>query len=156
MRVWKTAVVAIGVVLLPRAAGAFDLTGTWVGKLSCRGNLVGKKDNVSAAPSTLLVTQNAGFLLSADGIFYAADAIADPAKPTRGEIAIIRCGTTAQSGEFGGEIGRMKVSTNPAKGTGTLSGTSYRTDVLVASSVYTCRWSYKRISTTPPPLSPCP
>lgn len=144
--------------LTPLPASAFDLTGTWSGRVSCSGVLAGRKQMIKRAPSTLLIQQSAGVHISADGIFYNANDIADLTRPTRGELAVVRCGTSSNlsGGEFGGEFGRFKVSTNPAKGTGSLRGTSIRTDIVLASTVYTCKWSYKRTSLSVPPLDGCP
>jgi hypothetical protein len=152
-------VVLLSVVgFVPTRATAFDLTGTWLGKVSCSGVLAGHKRILKRSPSTLLISQSGGLHVSADGIFYNGGDIADPVRPSRGELAVIRCGTSPNlsGGDFGGEFGRLKVTTNPLKGTGSLRGTSLRTDVILASSVYTCRWSYKRVNTDPPALDSCP
>jgi hypothetical protein len=49
----------------------------------------------------------------------------------------------------------MKVTTNASKGTGSLSGTSLKASVLIARSVFTCRWAFKRISAAPVVLEGC-
>jgi hypothetical protein len=153
---WMVAI-AVGLLTsMPTPAAAFDLTGQWTGKIICRGVLAGEKASLTSAPSTLLIDQSAGLQLSADGVFYKGEEFPDPTHPTRGQVSIIRCGTNTEGAEFGGELGRLKVITNPAKRTGSLGGTTFRTDVLIASSVYTCKWTYKRVTTAPPALEGCP
>jgi len=159
MRMRGGGTVAIGVVLLtvmPVRAPAFDLTGQWVGKMTCKGILAGEKASLTRAPSTLLIAQSAGLQLSVDGVFYKGEEFPDLSHPTRGQVSLIRCGTNTEGADFGGELGRLKAITKPEKRTGSLSGTSFRTDVLLASSVYTCKWAYKRVSTDPPVLEGCP
>jgi hypothetical protein len=142
--------------MMPMRASAFDLTGQWIGKMTCKGILAGEKASLTSKPSTLLIDQSAGLQLSVDGVFYKGEEFPDPSHPTRGQVSVIRCGTNTEGADFGGALGRLKVITNPEKRTGSLGGTSFRTDVLLASSVYTCRWAYKRVSTEPPSLEGCP
>ena len=150
--------IVIAVALVPVPASAFDLTGRWVGRISCSGLLEGQPRRIQNAPSTMLVNDRDGLRITVDGIGYNGEEIPSPTRPTRGEAAVIRCGSspTLSGGEFGGEFGRMKVSTAPEKGTGSFRGTSIRTDIVLASTVYTCRWSYKRVTTEVPPLESCP
>ena len=149
---------ATGVLLAATSAAAFDLTGVWQGKISCSGILEGHPRKVSKSPSTMFINESDGLRISVDGIGYNGKEIPSLTKPTRGEVALIRCGSspTLSGGEFSGEFGRMKVATKPDKGTGAFRGLSLRTDVVLASSVYTCRWSYKRVSTSAPTLESCP
>ena len=140
-------------------AAALELAGVWEGKMSCKGILEGHPRKVTKSPSTMFINETAGGLhLSVDGIGYNGKEIPSLTKPTRGEVALIRCGSspTLSGGEFSGEFARIKVATKPEKGTGSFKGTSLRTDVVLASSVYTCRWSYKRVSTSAPTLESCP
>ena len=141
---------------VPGRGSAFDLTGEWSGKLICKGILGSAKASLTRVPSTLLIDQSAGLQLSVDGVFYKGEEFPDATHPTRGQLSVIRCGTNTEGADFGGELGRLKVITNPQKRTGSLGGTSFRTDVLIASSVYTCKWTYKRVSTAPPALQGCP
>ncbi len=153
---WMVAMAVGLLTMTPVRASAFDLTGQWIGKMTCKGVLAGEKTSLTRAPSTLLIEQSAGLQLSVDGVFYKGEEFPDPSHATRGQVSVIRCGTNTEGADFGGELGRLKVLTNPEKRTGSLSGTSFRTDVLLASSVYTCKWTYKRISTQPPSLEGCP
>jgi len=152
---WALGAALLAAITAGRAI-AFDLTGQWSGRLTCKGIVGAQKRTFTTAPSTLLITESPVLEISADGVFYNGEEFPDPSHPSRGEIAIIRCGTTSSFGEFGGEFGRLRVSVNPAKGSGSLGGMSLRTDVVVASSVYTCRWAYKRVSTQQPVLESCP
>jgi len=150
------AVLAVGVMLAGGPAAAFDIRGTWTGSVNCKGIFNGAPQSVTSS-STLLIDNNGELELAIDAFHYSGLAIFDPAKPDKGNLAIIRCDTNAtrSSGEFGGELGRLKVSTRPAKGTGSISGTSYRFSVLLADSLFTCRWSFKRTSTDHPTLAGC-
>jgi hypothetical protein len=155
MRSWAGATtLALAVVLPALPAWAFDLNGTWAGKITCRGIFDGERRTVASTP-TLLVDDGASLQLAADGIHYAAVAYPDPTHPDKGEIAIIRCDTssTRSGGEFGGEFGRLKVSTRSTKGS--LSGTTFKAGVLLARSLYTCRWRFKRTTIERPPLDDC-
>lgn len=137
-------------------AAAFDLGGTWAGKISCQGVFNGASQSLTLTP-TLLIDGSSSFDLAVDGVHYTAVPYPAAGKPDKGEIAVVQCGTSAtvSGGEFGGEFGRMKVATNPVKGTGSLSGTSFRASELFAASLYTCRWSFKRVSAAPVAVGGC-
>ena len=154
---WGGVVVALlGLVIAAPDARAFDLTGTWVGKIACRGRLNGNRDVLTIKPSTLLVSELPTLRLSADGLFYTAIEFPDISDPRRGEVALIRCDTSPvrSGGEFGGEFGRMKVKARPDTGAGTITGTTLRATVAPASTIYTCHWAYKRVDTADPGLDP--
>jgi len=146
----------LGNVLAPDPAAAFDIHGTWTGSVTCKGIFDGAPQTISSS-STLLIDDNGTLQLAIDAFHYSGLAFFDPAKPDKGELVVIRCDTNGNrtSAEFGGEFGRLKVSTKPSKGTGSISGTSYRASILIADSVYTCKWSYKRLNTNHPGLGGC-
>jgi len=150
------AVFAAGFALVAGPAFAFDINGTWAGKISCKGIFDGEPQTLTLLP-TLLIDDTGELQLAVDGVHYAGLAFPDPAHPDKGQLAIVRCGTssTRSSDAFGGEFGRLKVSTKPSKGTGSLSGATYRASVLLATSVYTCKWSFKRMTTDHPTLAGC-
>jgi len=157
---WRArAIVALfgaGVALVTGSASAFDINGTWEGKITCKGIFDGAPQTLTVAP-TVYVDDSSVLQIAVDGLHFSALAFFDPAKPDKGQLAIIRCDTNGirSSGEFGGEFGRLKVSTKPSKGTGSISGTSYRASVLFVNSVYTCKWSLKRQTTDHPTLGAC-
>jgi hypothetical protein len=137
-------------------AAAFDLNGTWAGKITCKGIVDGARASVTYSP-TLLIDDGATLQLAADGIHYSAAEYPNPLNADKGEIAVIRCDTssTRSGAEFGGEFGRLKVTTKPDKGTGSITGTSLKAAVLLQQSVYTCHWSFKRLTVARPPLDGC-
>ncbi len=145
-----------GFALVTGSAFAFDIDGTWAGKISCKGIFGGEPQTVTLSPN-LLIDDSGELQLSVDGVHYAGLAFFAAAKPDKGELALVRCGTTAvrSSDQFGGEFGRLKVSTKRSSGAGSLSGTTYRASVLFANSLYTCKWSFKRTSTSHPTLAGC-
>ena len=137
-------------------AAAFDLSGTWTGKVTCRGTFDGAPQ-ATTSTSTLLVDDGGSTLdLAVDGVHFSAASYPAAGHEQKGEIAVIRCDTNStRSADFGGEFGRLRVATNPSKGTGSIAGTSFKASVLVASSVFTCHWAFKRISTAPVTLQGC-
>jgi hypothetical protein len=154
------AVLSLGVLVfaaLPTASGAFDLTGTWVGRWSCQG-FEGVPFKSSRKPSILLISQTGNSLAaSIDGAFaYNGGAIPDVRAPnTRGEVALLQCATDSlphQGGES--EILRAKVNVDPQQGSGSFKGLA----VLESDfpDVLTCKYSYKRVDTDDPGLSACP
>jgi hypothetical protein len=141
---------------LAAPAAAFDLDGTWAGKVTCRGRFNGAPQTMTST-STLLVEDDGSSLeLAVDGVHYSGASYPLPARPDKGEVAVIRCDTNStRSADFGGEFGRLKVGTSASKGTGSLSGTSFKASVLIARSVFTCHWAFKRISIVPVALEGC-
>lgn len=93
-----------------------------------------------------------GASISFSGTLYSYNgiAVADAKKPDKGDVMLTICGTDDDlgSGEFD-ELGRFKVTTKPAKGSGAISGFS----VYSANNppeAYTCKWKLKRTSTSAP------
>jgi hypothetical protein len=150
------ALLGAGIALVAGSAAAFDINGTWEGKITCKGIFDGAPQTLTVAP-TVYVDDSSVLQIAVDGVHFSALPFFDPAKPDKGEVAVIRCDTNGirTSGEFGGEFGRLKVSTKAGKGTGSISGTSYRASVLFVNSVYTCKWSLKRSTTDHPILTGC-
>jgi hypothetical protein len=157
MRLWLALVAAAA---LAQPAAAFDLTGTWTGKQTCKGSSVGEKIKFSFA-SELLITQTGGDLVihvvSDSGTdVYQGAAIDDLVKPQNGAVYFVHCGTTdiPETGDQFDENGRASVKTKEAAGTGSLKGTStfFNNEPEVAS----CKWSYKRTNATDPVVTGCP
>lgn len=140
------------------AAGAFDLTGNWVGSWSCTEFDLGTKTKDGEPESTLAVTSlgNGTFRGIIDNNYSIRGIeIADIAKPEKGEIAWAHCGTSDDLAENNdSELGRWKVSTT-AEGRGTISGTSVWS--LGFGHVATCKYKYTRQNLANPNLTyPCP
>ena len=148
-----TAAVAGALVLASApAARAFDISGTWAGLYKCKGTFDGEKDSFTQVVG-MIVTQidsTFGAAVSFDQAAYGftGTAIASATKPANGVVTLTSCDTDndLSSGEFD-ELARLTVKTNPAKGTGTLSGTSILTSTDPALQSYLCKWKLKR--TTP-------
>jgi len=143
------------------AVWAFDISGHWTGTYKCTGNLQGAKNKYtetldasitqsgSAVGASIVFNSGAPFL-------YSGFALGGP-KPDNGDLMVDAC-TTDNNPESGlyDEIGRLTVKTKPAKGTGTLSGTSNYSGPS-PPQIYTCKWKLKRISPTDPGVATtCP
>ena len=156
MRPWLPIALAAA---LAQPAAAFDLTGTWTGKQTCKGSSAGEKFSFSI-PSTLLVTQTGAALnihvVSDTGTdIYQGIGIDSTAKPVNGDAYFVHCGTTdvPETGDDFDESGRATVKTNES-GTGSFKGTSafFNSEPEVAS----CKWSYKRTDAADPAVTGCP
>jgi hypothetical protein len=136
---------------------AFDLNGTWTGKISCKGVFNGAAQTLSSAPTLLVDDGGTTLELAVDGVHYSAASYPTTGHPEKGEIALIRCDTnsTRSGGDFGGEFGRMKITTKASTGSGSISGTSFRASILIAPSLATCKWSFKRVNPTRVGLDGC-
>jgi len=157
MRTWRW---QLGVVVAPIALGALaaasDLSGTWTGKVSCRGTFDGVPQTTTSASTLLVEDGGTSLTLAVDGVHYNGASYPAPANPAKGEIAVIRCDTNStRSADFGGEFGRLRVMTNASTGKGTLAGTTLKASVLVGRTLSTCHWAFKRISAAPVVLGPC-
>jgi hypothetical protein len=149
----------LGVAVTP--AHAFDLTGHWTGKWSCKG-FDSTKFTSGNKGSTMDVTQVAGTFAIAidaatDNFTYNAVAIPDLNKPNeKGEVALLGChvGTTLPAPPLDGELVRASVKTK-ANGKATFTGTSVFADNF--PEVGTCKYSYKRVpGSADPGLAACP
>jgi hypothetical protein len=140
---------------------AFELDGHWSGTYKCKGNFGGEKDAYEdALEADITQTGTAvGALITFSGTPYSYNglAVADAAKPDKGDLMLTICGTDDDlgSGEFD-ELGRFKVTTKPAKGSGAISGVSLYASTNPAQA-YTCKWKLKRTSTSAPAVpTSCP
>lgn len=143
------------------AAHAFDLTGHWVGKWSCKG-FDGTRFTDVNKTSTLAITQTGNALtIDEDGRFLVGAAIPDAAKPNeKGEVALITCGinTVFALEDEDSEVIRASVKAKPAVVKATLKGLGVLENNLTqfGQEIQTCKYSYKRIDVTPPGLNGCP
>jgi len=144
-------------VVTPPAAHAFNLTGTWIGKWSCKG-FGGSKFTSDNKTSTLRLTQT-GNVIAADldnGDFhYNGAMIADTAKPEKGEAVFLSCGTdnVPQSGSEA-EIIRAAVKTKLGTFKASFKGTSIFESNF--GDVGSCKYTFKRRNTIDPNVVGCP
>jgi hypothetical protein len=139
---------------------AFDLTGTWTGKIACK-DFDGRRFGEKFTELILHVTQT-GDLLAVnldDFDFYNGRAIPDAGDADRGEVVLSHCGTDDLPAQGTiGEIVRARVSSQPGSGAGRLKALSIFEGLTVqpAPQTGTCKWSFKRTSTADPAAQPCP
>jgi hypothetical protein len=149
--------------LLPGPALAFDLTGTWQGKASCKGLADGETFKRSKFEVSAGVSQSGrdvninfaglSFVTGASGI-----AVPSSKKPEKGELGFVSCGTEPEP--IFGVTGRAKVATTPSKGTGTIKFTAVVAgkdigDLGVNDAVFTCTGAMKRTATADPAIGGC-
>ena len=163
-----TTLLILGAAIAP--AHAFDLTGHWVGKFTCK-RYDGTKLTFGNKNSTLDITQ-AGSVLAAnidaaipppDGdLSYNGVAILDQKSPdTKGEVVLYGChlaNTPAPIDPPGtpldGELARAAVKTKVGIFKATLKAVSIFQDDK--PEVGSCKYSYKRIDTIDPAVPACP
>jgi hypothetical protein len=144
------------VLAAPAPSHAFDLTGTWQGKQTCRGfDFVGlgAKFNLLA---DITVSQDGDEVFARIGDSdYAGRKIDDPNKPERGRLYLVRCTTdnvpgTALETDWD-ETADITVKTK-ATGSGTIKGFSTFIDI---DGIGSCKWKFKRIGVVDPVLTGC-
>jgi hypothetical protein len=151
-----------------RRANAFDATGHWVGKWSCKsfsapftqnGKLVNKY-TLSNSDSTLDITQTQTFAAVIDRFSGASfyNAVAVPAvkdAANNGNIILLSCnlGTTLpQQGVI--ELMQASIKTKTGTFKATFKGTSIFADHFPEAAI--CKYSYKRMDTNDPQAGACP
>ena len=153
--------------LLPLAAllalaapsAAFDLTGTWAGKQTCRG-FDGAGFSFKIAESTLEIAQSGNdialqVLTSGTPDVYRGVGIDDVRNAERGQLYFVHCGTSDVPGngvDNFDETGIASVKTR-SNGSGSLRG--FSTFFNTAPEFANCKWRYKRISTAAPKVGTC-
>jgi len=154
----------VGVVAHP--ASAFNLTGHWIGKYSCKG-FDGAKFTSGNKTSTLDVTQTGATIAAMidanvsppDGSFhYNGIAIPDDKNADKGEAILLGChlaNTPAPTNTtFDGELSRLSVKTKTGTFKATITASSIFEDAT--PEVSQCKYSYKRIDTNDPGIAACP
>jgi hypothetical protein len=131
---------AVGLGAPPRTA-ALDLTGTWNGRVVCKGlDAAGEKDRL-VLDGVLQIQQTGNtFNLAANGEFFAGEVLASASDPDRGVTTFIDCGTTAAL-PSSSQMVLAKVSVDPGTGAGTLTGHG---PYVVDGAQYACTWAYRR------------
>lgn len=135
---------------------AFDLTGTWAGKWSCKG-FDGEKFTTSNKNSTLRITQTGGNLaaeLDNGDYHYNGGAIPDAAKPEKGEIVFDACANdNLPLADAESEIVRAAVKTKAGTFKASLKGTSIFEDNF--GGVGSCKYTFKRLDVVNPNIAGC-
>ena len=156
----KNALLAIALASIVAAApaGAIDLTGTWTGSVTCKlFGLDGESSTEKFKDSALVIAQT-GETFDAELDLLALrgatiDAAADGAR--RGQAVLLACDADAVPLDGGvNEFVQLKAKVDAEKGTGTLTGVSLFEHGQ--NGFMTCKLKYKRTSTTPGVLTPCP
>jgi hypothetical protein len=163
-----TLVVAVASTMAATSARAFDLTGHWVGKYSCKGFAApftsdGKlvnKFTTGSDPSTLVITQNGatfGAIIDpGNGTFrYNAFAMTGVKDANNGEVVFLGCstGNTLPPASTGAEILRASVKTKAGTFKASFKGISIFADDF--PEVETCKYTYKRVDTNDPGVDVC-
>jgi hypothetical protein len=146
-------------------ARAFDLTGTWEGRQTCRGfdgerfsfKIPSARGDVSVLHITQVGSALALRLATSDGDdVYRGIGIDALDRPEGGQVYVVKCGTDDDLSilESGfDEVGSGPVKTR-ANGAGTFKLLS--TFLNEAPATAFCRWSYKRVDTADPGVPGCP
>lgn len=154
MRAWTFTLTTFAVLVagsMTPNAHAFDLTGHWVGKFSCKG-FDGTKFTLGNSSATLAITQTGNSIAAlAGGFLYTGTQVPDAAKPEKGEAVLFTCATSGALGQ--GEIARASVKTKA----GTFKATLKATSVFAngTPNVGACKYTYKRIDTIDPGIGGC-
>lgn len=149
----------VALLLAPAAStSAFDLTGTWEGKWSCKGLDLGIKSKLQNGGSVVEIVQTGDSLAIRfdDADDYGGITVEDVSNADKGAAAIVACSTSSDL-TFGTDFDDMqhwRIKTNPASGKGRIKGVGVWSPP--GNSVSTCKYSYKRVSTTPPVAVGCP
>jgi hypothetical protein len=142
--------------LMPIPAHAFDLTGTWIGKWSCKG-FDGSKFTSGNKTSTFRVTQ-VGNVINADldnGEYrYNGAALTNTAKPDLGEAVFISCGTDNVP-QVGGEAEILRAAVKTKAGTFKASFKGLSIFESDFKDVGTCKYTFKRRDTINPNVDGC-
>jgi hypothetical protein len=147
---------ALLVTVIVAPARAFDATGTWLGKWSCK-DFDGKKFSEGNPESTLQISQNDDVLaidLDGGSYRYNGRSLNDAAKPEKGEAVFASCAIDNQPFVGGlSEIIRVAIKTKPGALKATLKGQSIFEN---GASVGNCKYTFKRVSDQNPNVSDCP
>jgi hypothetical protein len=140
------------------AVHAFDLTGNWTGKWSCKG-FDGVKFKSGNKNSTMAITQTGTTIaanIDAGDFLFNGIAIFDTSKPAvKGEAVLIQCGTDNLPGAGAdGEIARATAKTKIDSAKATFKALSIFEDAFPEGG--TCKYSYKRQDPNDPNVAACP
>jgi hypothetical protein len=154
------ALIAAGAgISVPPPAHALDLTGTWEGSITCTGLAAdGERDRYRVLPAVEITQTGADtFNLRETGadLFYFGRAIAKASNPDAGVATYVGCPTDA-SLPPDSEMVHVKVSADPdpASVAGTLRGSGPFVDADT-DGLYSCKWTYRRVSKADPGVPAC-
>ena len=152
---------AAGLVLgLSSPAGAIDnLTGSWTGKLSCKGYAGGAPSKTKHDVAISVVqTKGARLRFTADGVALGDTVllylIADEAKADRAKIQGLDCVSNFESGVS--LAMEADVAIKPGTEKGTMKGSLIRRDATGVGVIAVCTYTVKRVSTELPEVPTCP
>lgn len=136
------------------SASAFDVTGTWEGRATCKGFADGRKFAQKIDVETAVSQAGRDLNIEFAGLSFIARtsgvAVPDAGKPNKGELGFVSCGTEPEP--IFGVTGRAKVATVPSKGKGTIRFMTVVAgkdigDLGVSDAAFTCTGTLKRTST---------
>ena len=144
-------------------ASAYDITGSWAGKASCKGLASGQKFatklDVTAVVSQSdrdlnIVFGGLSFLSHASGI-----AIPDGKKPDKGALGFVSCASRLTP--LLGITGRATVTTTTGKTKATVKFLTVVagkdiSELNIGDGAFACTGTLKRTQTTDPMVSACP
>lgn len=163
-------------------AHAFDMTGTWKGKWTCRVQENGTPITIANNASIMKITQiGSSVHVDLDGgeFLYNGWAGADNDNADRGATTVVECRTKPRSANYN-EIISAEVKAPSGAGGGQFNGTSAynstdvstplgcspldprcastfdSTDTVNTDIGGICRYTFKRVSSTDPGVGPCP
>jgi hypothetical protein len=142
-------------------APAFDLTGHWVGKWTCKG-FDGAKFKDENKTSTLDITQSGAAIhaMFEQAFVFDGVAIPDAAKPEKGEVVLLDCHTNniAVPGDGNSEVIRASVATKAASTKAAFKGVSILENNVApfGEQVQRCKYAYLRVSTNDLAVGTCP
>jgi hypothetical protein len=146
--------------LLGSSASAVDLTGTYEGKLTCRGlsaegqpEGVGQATKTSNKSSVLEISQELGAIRAMlDGQFFEGAALNELGKEDKEAAAVaVACNNDGDPAAAVASL-QLEVKVAPGSGKTTLKLTQTKGSGLAV----VCTGSYKRAATTNPELAACP
>ena len=141
-------------------AHAFDLTGTWEGKWTCRAQINGAPSTIANDDSVMKITQLGpdGYVDLDNGTYhYSGWAAADNDNDKRGATTVVDCDTNPRS-EFSNEMISAKVKAPSGADSGEFNGTSAY-NLAQPGNIELggiCRYTFERVSATDPGVLPCP
>ena len=158
----RSALLFVLALAFPLSAQAFDLTGTWEGKYTCKGS--DGSNFAYSVPTTIEITHvgteiRLQFPFEGGADVYAGLSIDDDKKPLEKGVAyLIHCGMTdvPGSGENDFDETAFVRATTKSNGGGTLKGsTVFFVSAPPPPEISSCKWSYKRTSTADPGVPAC-